>query len=464
MILPSKPAYMFPVSDSYENAAPAYHLSIGDGLYLKQNGNFSESVQHPGYQLLIAIGFVVFGISDTVVMGVSILSALGIILITYLLGKEFFTPKVGLIASILLLLSPLFLMQSVAGQGDITATFFLILSIYTILVFIRTKKYIFFSISMFAFNFAFLSRYQYVLIGIVLLYIIIQEYLQNKSIKLFKCLIIFLTFFIIIIVPFLYFNYISHGDIFPRAYSFYNEKNVGADGVGLIKTDTISSHFYQLLSYILLNSNFHESVMWYSVIFSLLFLFGIFYLFKSKDKKVINILGLWIIVFIIFFSGFILIEVRYLFPLLIPIVLIISNLLVAADKINYRISYLFLLILIIGSVSPIQQEIGFIKQRHEWSWIKDAGVFINQNTPKDAVILSILPYEVDFYAQRDVYDFDTVYPEGNNVYAIQVNEGYIGFDMENNIPRSYYGLVNLSKTKKLLKTKVNPTFILYQVK
>lgn len=511
LMLLSKPYYMFTVSDAYENADQAYHLFIGDGLYLKYNGVLSESVQGPGYPIIISLFFMLFGVSDNVVMFTSIFFSLFLIFLTFLLGKELFSPKEGLIASFILILSPLFLIQSVASQNDMTAAFFSSSTVFLTLRFIRTSKYIYFWFSMFALNFSFLAKYPHILIGILILAILLYKR-QNIDFK--KCFVIFAISFVLIVVPFLYSNYNNHNNILPYAYQFYEKR--GDSGIS-----NIVPNLSQIFSYFFMNNNYHEYTLWYNQVFPLFFLIGLICLIANKshlNRMLFLILGLWFAIFAGFFSVFVFVDVRYFLPLLVPMSIIIAyGCTFISSKINnkkfinffmpeteaelrkkskkrkiteetktidhkytYSLSIL-VLILIFSSVSYLPDTIRGTNSRIEWSYIKEAGLFIKENTPDNSIIMSLYPYALDFYSNREVITLETdtgkifymqdglrknisqlldvKYP----LYAVQVNSGYRGWMARENIISSYEAIYNVSKSYNVILIKEMPQFILYKI-
>lgn len=516
LMFSAKPGYMFTVSDAYMNADQAYHLYLGDGLYLKSNGVLFEPIQGPGYPLIVAFFFMIFGVSDNALIYTNILFAALLITLTFLLGKELFNTRVGLIASFILILSPLFLLQSVASLNDIVAAFSSTLAIYLTILFVKTHKYRYFIISMIALWFSLLAKYHHVLAILVIIGIILYYKLHHgTNLNLKKCCLISIVTFTIILTPFLVYNYNNHGNILPAAYQFYDDRGSGS----IVNMITIPEHLYTYLSYIFLNVNAGEYILWYNQLFSLFTLIGLVCLMLDiEGRRKAVLFGLWCGIYVIFFSVFTLNDgygtVRYLLPALIPISLMIAY---GCEYIGSKVSnkqvftflnietessikgkrnkekrnetnnstpylvYMLVGILMISAIFYISNYAYGLQQRGEWSYIKEAGVYINQNTPTDSLILSKNSYALDFYARRDVIEINAtpdnmfymdkrvrkniseLLHEKRLLYTVQVNVGYQGFMAREDITDSYNALKNVSMNYKLIKIKEMPQFILYKV-
>jgi len=162
------------------------------------------------------------------------------IIIIYLTGKRF-NPLVGFIASLLLFIDPISIIQSNSCQSEIPFMFFLTLSIYFLVVFIQTKKIkysILFSICFTLSNFVRTVTLYFPFFFILLIcfgYILFLK--QNKLFNL-KFLIIFLLIFSIPTFSWMYRNYKASGNsdfACMKAVHLYNfiAAKVYADKMGI---------------------------------------------------------------------------------------------------------------------------------------------------------------------------------------------------------------------------------------
>lgn len=508
LILISKPYYMFTVNDAYQNSDQAYHLFIGDGLYLKSNGVLMEPVQGPGYPIIIFLFFALFGVSDNVVMFTSIFFSILLIFLTFLLGKELFSPKEGLFASLILILSPLFLLQSVASQNDMTSVFFVTLAIFLCIRFVKTSKYLYFLFSMIALNFSFLAKYPDILIGVLILFIIVYN---KKHIDMKKCIVIYIISSILIVVPFMVYNYNNHGNVLPYASQFYEERGEPYNAGYIVP------HVTNIFSYIFINNDFfsnyivnddrREYLLWSNQLFPIFFTIGLMGLILTEtrsNKMMFIIFALWFGIYIAFFSFFTLLELRYLLHILVPMSLIIAysptylstvinsylNETPKKIKENVKITkyvykytmFIVIFILVLSSYFLLPNYINnAIRSRGEWSYIKEAGLFVKENTPNNSLLISLNSYALDFYSKREVIELDPeihkMFYEENGIrknisqlldekhplYAVQVNTGYHSWGWKQDITRSHQAIINLSNSYGVVMVKEMPEFILYKI-
>lgn len=183
------------------------HVYIGMGKYIFSGGKAGiwESFR-PLVHPLILGAFWKLGLSP-IILGklVDLIFSLLAIYLTYLVGKEVFNKKVGLIGALIFSLSPLFLMLTGLVLTEPLALVFGLLGIY---LFTREKIFL----SGFFLSLAFLTKFpQGILIAAVFLAILFNK---TNLIKKLKNLMILSMGFIIPVVPYLVFNYFSYPNIF----------------------------------------------------------------------------------------------------------------------------------------------------------------------------------------------------------------------------------------------------------
>ncbi len=280
----------------------------------------------------------------------------------------------------------------------------------------------------------------------------------------------------------------------------------------------ISQNLIQIFRYFFMNANFHEYILWYTWVFPIFFLMGIISMIVSREQSKnqnLLIFILWFVSFIGYYSTFIFVDVRHFLPMLVPMSIIITyGCIYASSRINNYIlknfytieapskiknkkikktekvkkdfitTYvlgIFIFILIFSSVFYIKENVESIKSRGEWSYIKDAGVFIKDNTLDNSIIISLNSYALDFYSRRDVLELDNdsqkifymenglrknisqLLHENRPLYAVQVNVGYNRFRAREDIMDSYNAIKNISNNYNVILVKEMPTFILYKI-
>ncbi len=97
----------------------------------------------PFFPMTLASSFFIFGINSTVARIMIIIFAGLSIFLTYIIGREFFDQTTGIISSLLLMSTPLFLSQSSIPQITVLEIALFLVTFY----FFLSKKYVLFSIS-----------------------------------------------------------------------------------------------------------------------------------------------------------------------------------------------------------------------------------------------------------------------------------------------------------------------------
>lgn len=111
---------------------------LGEEEYLKNFGVFRS---HPLLlQTLVSVAFALFGINDVVARMVPVLFGTLTVLITYLVGKQLFDSRVGLVSCLVVALLPFHIIFSRQVLVDVPLSFFLILFIYFIAKFRMTES------------------------------------------------------------------------------------------------------------------------------------------------------------------------------------------------------------------------------------------------------------------------------------------------------------------------------------
>ncbi|MFC1700276.1 glycosyltransferase family 39 protein [Patescibacteria group bacterium] len=115
-----------------------------DGEYIVQRWhNHWESVWYekpPLYMWFMAFFMKILGFNAWAARLPSALFGLGTVIMTYLLGKKLFNKTVGFISGLALITTTQFLYYSRASMLDVTATFFLVLSLYIYLLAVEKEK------------------------------------------------------------------------------------------------------------------------------------------------------------------------------------------------------------------------------------------------------------------------------------------------------------------------------------
>jgi len=103
--------------------------------YIYSGGQFGlfENIRPIGLPMLIPFGSIVF--ADILMLGFS----LGLIYLTYLIARELFSEKIGLLAAVLTAVTPLFFYYSLKIYTGIPTAFFMLLAVY---LFLKNRWYL----------------------------------------------------------------------------------------------------------------------------------------------------------------------------------------------------------------------------------------------------------------------------------------------------------------------------------
>ncbi|NQV08352.1 glycosyltransferase family 39 protein [Candidatus Woesearchaeota archaeon] len=194
---------------------------IGMGKYIFSFGEIGFFEASRPLVWPIILGFIwKIGLNPILIGRVlEILFALGIIYLTYLIGKEVFSEKIGLLASLMLALSPTFFFFSTKALTEIPSIFFALLGVYMFL-----KKRLFLT-GLFL-GLAFMTRFvqlgAVIIIGLMVLYLLKKKEMKIKNITP-------IAFgFIIPVLPFLMFNQIKYNNfLYPFLLQSFMTKYTG---------------------------------------------------------------------------------------------------------------------------------------------------------------------------------------------------------------------------------------------
>ena len=311
------------------------------------------------------------------------------VFLIYLIGKELYNKRVGLIASFIFSVIWIHLFYGLRFLVHVPSLFFVFLSVY---YFIKTTKndfnFKYFSISLISLSIATLMRYPKGLMFFVyLLYLLI-----DKRIALVKKAKFWISGIIGIlpIILFFVYNFFSTGNIFPAL--------LGGNYLSVPGSNKESIPFaFNLLDYI--PAYLTTTFFIFFILGMIIVLFDLFigYNLIFKNKKLKNHIFL-ILILVIFYSFFIFYlrsaENRYFFATTLPLcffsAISIDFLYNFAKKYNKYLGILLVLIILFtGAFFQLsfaktlidQKKDSFLQVRQGFEWLK-------QSTPQDSIILT----------------------------------------------------------------------------
>ena len=331
------------------------------------------------------------------------LPSIGIVVMTYLLGKEFYDKKIGLIASLIMAVFWSILFDSTRIHADVIGLFFSLMGIYFFWKGYISGK----SVKLISFGFlfmilAFMVKVNMILALLtVLIFLIITEkldFLKEKS--LWKSSI----WIVIPLIPFSIYNYLKFGTILPFIQ-------------GYVDPASLTSKFQSSFNWSILNFTY---VYTYGIFFVLFVIGALFVLFnlilgfdlmyKEKNIKLKSDLFSVLTVLLVM-SYFIFIERWNAEPrwlvLMAPFMFFIIGRgildMVNYIKIDKRIIFIVVvLILFFGAYPHLKYNDELIKAKlHSYEPVKLAGLWIKEHSNKDDLILSKSVTQITYYSERE---------------------------------------------------------------
>ncbi len=243
----------------------------------------------------------------------------------YLIGKEMFGKKAGIIASVIALVSPYQLSTIEAGM-DTTMTFFVLLSIYFFTLSVKTAKTKYFFLSWIAIGIAVMAKPIALLFAATLflcaLYYDFKDKGKKPAKKLLKKYLLVIALLIVMFLPVLTFNYLLYKDKGILDLQFARFTRISVDTYASISSTIESFSLKTLLSEYAAGAGrsglAEASSYLYKYEFSdsfivLLFsLIGLFYSFKDRSKFIPIVIITFSLPFI-FLAGTSLLPNHFLF-------------------------------------------------------------------------------------------------------------------------------------------------------
>jgi len=113
---------------------------VGTALWLIGHGGMPYPWEPPVYSAFVSLGFLIFGLYDWVAVLVSALFGALTVILAYLIGKELFDSRTGLVAALFLTISQIHIIYSRMALTDSAFTFFFVLSLLLFIYSIKRQK------------------------------------------------------------------------------------------------------------------------------------------------------------------------------------------------------------------------------------------------------------------------------------------------------------------------------------
>ena len=333
---------------------------------------------------------------------ISFLPSLGIVIVTYLLGREIYNKEVGLIASFIMAVFWSLLFDTTRIHADVLGLFFSLLGVYLFWNGYLIKKSV--KLTSLGFLFmvlAFMVKVNMILtVLIVLIFLIITEKLEFLKEKiLWKSVI----WFFIPLIPFSIYNYLKFDTILPFIQ-------------GYVDPTSLVSKFQSSFNWSILNFAY---VYTYKVFFVLFILGALFVLlnlilgfdimYKEKNMKIkadlFSILSvICVMAYFIFIERWSA-EPRWL-VLMAPFMFFVIGRgileIVKYIKIDKKIIFfIIVIVLFVGSYEQLKYNHELVKvKKNSYEPVKLAGLWIKEHSNKDDLILSKSVTQNTYYSER----------------------------------------------------------------
>jgi len=346
---------------------------------------------------------------------INFLPSLGVVIVTYLFGKELYNKKVALIASFIISILWVLLFNTTRIHADALGLFFSLLGVYLFWRGYLIKN----SVKLISFGFLFMSlafmiRVNAALVPlIILIFLIITEkfdFLKKKI--LWKSLI----WFFIPLIPYFIYNYLKFGTVLSFIQGYVDPKS-------------LSSKFQVGFDWSIFNFLYHYTDLLLFILFLIGALFvllnlvlGFDLIYKEKNLKLkadlFSVLSILLVM-----SYFIFIErwgaePRWLIFMAPFMFFIIGRGIVELTKFLKKIDkriifFIIVVILFIGAYNHLGRTNELVEiKKDSYEPIKVAGLWIKDNSNEGDIILSKSPTQITYYSERE------------NVGLVPVNEDF----------------------------------------
>ena len=342
-----------------------------------------------------------------------LLPSVGTLVMMYLLGKEMYNKKVGVIATAMISVFWLHVFFTARLLMDLPGLFFSLVTIYCFwkgFVKHQGAKYIYLTIIFFLLTA--LTKYNDgVIILPFLLILLIKDrlsFLKNKVLWIATGLCLTLIF-----VPYLLFNYLSFGDALPALTTYILNAKTSAIQQFEAPAYYVFGYFQQFLL---------DFWFWFFIASLLLLwrlLFSLDLLVKRKNLDSLNdLFCVFLIAFPMIFFVFVykFAVHQYLFLMTPALFLLMARGTVEIDHFLSKYhKYLgiaaIVLILVIGGYAQLKHGVGLIENKKDtYKELRDAGLWIKKHTgPAEPVMLTSNQMEFGVFAERRIVS------EGDNL-------------------------------------------------
>jgi 4-amino-4-deoxy-L-arabinose transferase-like glycosyltransferase len=367
--------------------------------------------QRPPLFPLIEALFLKLGFDDNLLkFFIELIPSTLVILISYLIVKEMYNKKLALLTSFLMSIFWLVIFNTVRLHADIPLLFFSYLSVYYFWKgYIKKGKnyylYLAFIFIALAFLIKLIAALFLIVFLIFLLFIDKLKFLKNKHLWLAFIL------FILILVPY----FIWQNNVFGKPTAFLFASHVTYDPGGITSYKPIGWHVLNFIPWMLNTPYFILLLIGLITLYTLFLSLDLIIKNKSNEKHNDLFIFLWILITLVYFVFLERdAEDRWLLPIALPLLILVSKgLYFVYDMIkkyekNIAVTIFIALILLGGYFQLERADETINAKKDSYIQVKEASLWIKENSNKDDIIFSKSVTQMTYYAQRQV-----IGPDGN---------------------------------------------------
>jgi len=336
-----------------------------------------------------------------------IIPSILLILISYLIVKEMYNKKLALLTSFLMSILWLILFNTVRLHADIPLLFFSYLAVYYFWKgYVKKQKNYYLYLAFIFVALAFLIKLTAGLFGLIFLIFLLVidklKFLKNKHLWFAFIL------FILILIPY----FIWQNNVFGKPTAFLFASHVTYDPTGIASYKPIGWHVLNFIPWMLNTPYFVLFLIGLITLCTLFLSLDLILKNKSNEKYNDLFIFIWILIPLLYFVFLERdAEDRWLLPIALPLLVLVGkglyfiyDLIKKHEK-NIAITVFIALILLGGYFQLARADEIINAKKDSYMQVKEASLWIKENSNKDDIIFSKSVTQMTYYAQRQVLGF-----------------------------------------------------------
>ena len=364
--------------------------------------------QRPPLFPLIEALFLKLGFGDNLLKFIlEVIPSTLLILVSYLIVKEMYNKKLALLTAFLISVFWLILFNTVRLHADIPLLFFSYLSVYYFWKgYVKKQKNYYLYLAFIFIALAFLIKLTAGLFGLIFLVFLLTidklKFLKNKHLWLAFIL------FILILLPY----FIWQNNVFGKPTAFLFASHVTYNPAGITSYKPIGWHILNFIPWMLNTPYFVLFLIGLITLYTLFLSLDLIIKTKNNEKYNDLFIFIWILIPLLYFVFLERdAEDRWLLPIALPLLILVGkglffvyDLIKKYEK-NIAITVFIALILLGGYFQLARADEIINAKKDSYMQVKEASLWIKENSNKDDIIFSKSVTQTTYYAQRRVLGF-----------------------------------------------------------